>query len=98
MYILRCNDDTLYTGSTNDLEKRFQLHFKGLAANYTKKRLPVELIYHEEYERVDLAFNREKQVQGWSRSKKEALIAGDSDLLHELAVCQNGSHFGNREK
>jgi len=96
MYILKCNDDTYYTGSTNDLEKRILQHTKGLGAKYTKKRLPVELVYYEEYERVDLAFNREKQVQGWSRNKKEALMAGNPDLLHKMAICRNGSHFRNK--
>jgi putative endonuclease len=98
MYILKCCDETLYTGSTNNLNKRLQLHSKGQAANYTKKRLPVELLYCEEFERVDLAFQREKQVQGWSKSKKEALIAGDAELLHELAICQNDSHFQKKQK
>ena len=86
MYILKCNDGTYYTGSTKNLEKRIAEHNNGEGANYTRKRVPVELIYYEEYHRVDLAFQREKQVQGWSRKKKEALISGQHDQLPELAI------------
>ena len=74
MYILECADGSYYTGSTWDIEKRLWEHKQGLGANYTKKRLPVKLVYSEEYERIDDAFYREKQVQGWSRRKKKALI------------------------
>jgi putative endonuclease len=86
MYILQCSDDTYYTGSTKDLERRIEQHQKSEGANYTKKRLPVTLIYYEEYERIDWAFEREKQVQGWSRKKKEALIKGAQELLPNLAI------------
>lgn len=86
MYILLCSDDSYYTGSTIDLEKRIQQHQLGEGANHTKKRLPVKLIYFEEYDRIDLAFYREKQVQGWSRKKNEALINGEFELLPKLAI------------
>jgi putative endonuclease len=85
LYILKCADDSYYTGSTKDLEKRIQQHQKALGANYTKKKLPVELIYYEEYERIDDAFYREKQIQNWSKSKKEALILGENTELPKLA-------------
>ena len=85
MYILKCADDTYYTGSTIDLERRLLQHQKGEGANHTKERLPVELVYYEEYHRIDWAFYREKQVQGWSRKKKEALINGDLKDLPLLA-------------
>ena len=85
MYILLCSDGSYYTGSTNDLERRLAQHQNGEGANHTKKRLPVSLLYYEEYQRIDEAFYREKQVQGWSRKKKEALIEGNLDLLPELA-------------
>ena len=91
MYILRCSDDTYYTGSTKDLQKRLIQHQNGEGANHTKKRLPVELIYCEAFPRVAEAFAREKQVQNWSRKKKEALIDGDESALHFLAICQNES-------
>jgi len=86
MYILKCSDDSYYTGSTNNLELRLLQHQNGEGANHTKKRLPVKLVYFEEFQRVDEAFYREKQVQGWSRKKKEALIAGQYRKLPELSV------------
>lgn len=86
MYILECNDGSYYTGSTNNLELRLEQHQNGEGANHTKKRLPVKLIYYEEFQRVDEAFYREKQVQGWSRNKKEALINGKLELLPKLAI------------
>ena len=85
MYILKFSDGSYYTGSTVNLEIRFHQHQQGEGANYTKKRLPVELIYFEEYSRIDEAFYREKQVQHWSRKKKEALIEGKYSYLPELA-------------
>lgn len=86
MYILECSDGSYYTGSTKDLELRLAQHQAGEGANHTKKRLPVKLVYYEEYQRIDEAFYREKQVQGWSRKKKEALIKGEFDILPELAM------------
>jgi putative endonuclease len=84
-YILECADGTFYTGSTKYLEKRIWQHNNGIGANYTKTRLPVELIYYEEYTRVDKVFYREKQIQGWIRKKKLALIEGKPELLPKLA-------------
>ncbi|NND10348.1 MAG: GIY-YIG nuclease family protein [Flavobacteriaceae bacterium] len=85
MYILLCSDGSYYTGSTKNLEIRINEHQSGHGANYTKKRLPVKLIYYEQYSRIDHAFYREKQVQGWSRKKKEALIQGETRLLPKLS-------------
>lgn len=98
MYILQCCDESYYTGSTNNLELRLAQHQSGEGANHTKKRLPVKLMYFEEYARIDEAFYREKQVQGWSRKKKEALIQGMSEDLHRLAECMNQSHYKNYKK
>ncbi len=81
-----CSDGSYYTGSTTNLELRLQQHQSGEGANHTKKRLPVTLVYYEVYSRIDEAFYREKQVQGWSRKKKEALINGNPELLPQLAV------------
>ena len=86
MYILLCSDESYYTGSTNNLELRLDQHQAGKGANHTRERLPVKLIYYEEYSHIDDAFYREKQVQGWSRIKKEALINGTPELLPELAI------------
>ena len=85
MYILECADGSYYTGSTKYLELRIQQHQAGEGAKYTAKHLPVKLIYYEVFDRIDHAFYREKQIQKWSRIKKEALIKGDMDLLSELA-------------
>ena len=95
MYILRCADGSYYTGSTTDLQRRLLQHQNGEGANYTRKRLPVELVYYEEYDRIDEAFYREKQVQGWSRKKKEALIEGKFEKLHKYAECKNETHYRN---
>jgi len=73
-YILECIDGSFYTGSTVNLAKRIDQHQSGEGANYTSKRIPVILVYYEEYESVAVAFNREKQIQNWSHKKKKALI------------------------
>ena len=93
MYILECADGSYYTGSTKDLERRLWQHQNGLGARHTAKRLPVKLVYCEFYDRVSDAFYREKQVQGWSRKKKQALMAGDTNELHWLAECRNETHY-----
>jgi len=95
MYILKCADGSYYTGSTTNLERRLSQHQLGEGANYTKKRLPVELVYFEEYSRIDEAFYREKQVQGWSRRKKEALIHHMPEALKKYAECMNETHCRN---
>jgi len=95
MYILECADGSYYAGSTTNLERRLAQHQAGEGANHTKKRLPVKLVYYEEFQRIDEAFYREKQVQGWSRKKKEALINNMHEELHELAKCMNESSHLN---
>lgn len=94
-YILECADGSYYTGSTKDLEYRLNQHQAGKGANHTKKRLPVQLVYVEEYDRIDDAFYREKQIQGWSRKKKEALIKGDNSALPVLS--RNYTEYGKPE-
>ena len=84
-YILKCSNGKYYTGSTVNLEKRLEEHNLGEGSNFTRKNLPVKLVYFEEHERIDLAFQREKQIQGWSRKKKEALINYEFEKLQELA-------------
>jgi putative endonuclease len=83
-YILECNDKTYYTGSTLSLKKRLEEHQQGQGANYTSKRLPVSLVYYEEFDRIDDAFYREKQLQNWSHGKKKMLIQGEFTKLSEL--------------
>jgi putative endonuclease len=95
MYILKCADESYYVGSTRNLKRRLAQHQAGEGANHTKKRLPVKLVYFELYPRVYQAFYREKQVQRWSRKKKEALINGRSEELKRLAECMNATHCKN---
>lgn len=89
MYILLCSDDSYYTGSTIDLDRRLIQHQNGEGANHTEKRLPHKLVYFEKFERIDLVFYREKQVQGWTRKKKEALIERHFDRLSDLSKSKN---------
>ncbi|WP_299556803.1 GIY-YIG nuclease family protein [Seonamhaeicola sp.] len=85
LYILQCSDGTYYTGSTRNLEFRINQHNTGLGANYTRKRLPLKLVYYEEFMRIDEAFYREKQIQGWSHRKKKALIERNFHKLKEYS-------------
>ncbi len=93
VYILECSDGSYYTGSTIELEKRINQHQDGKGANHTKKRLPIKLVYVEEYLSIARAFEREKQIQGWSRAKKDALINGEFDSLPNLSECKNDTSF-----
>ena len=74
VYILRCADGSLYTGWTNDLEKRVKTHNAGRGAKYTKTRLPVELVYYEEYEEKGEALSREFSIKKLKKTDKEKLI------------------------
>ena len=76
---------------------RLNQHHSGQGAKYTAKRLPVRLLYFEEFLRIDDAFYREKQLQGWSRKKKLALIESNISNLSKFAECQNNSNFNNIE-
>jgi putative endonuclease len=94
-YILECADKTFYTGFSNNLEGRLQTHIDGIhIESYTYSRRPVKLVYYEEYESVINALEREKQIKGWSRKKKLALIEGRLDDLPKLAK----KVWRNREK
>ena len=85
VYILRCADDSFYVGSTWDLERRVSEHNLGIGAAYTRRRLPVELVWAGDYERVDEAYAMEKRIQGWSRAKRQALIDGRTEDLTPLS-------------
>jgi putative endonuclease len=89
MYILECANGSYYVGSTRNLFKRVAAHQNGKGANYTKKHLPVCLVYFEEFDRIWKAFYREKQIQRWTRDKKSALVRRDIYKLNELATCKN---------
>ena len=81
VYILRCRDDTLYTGITNDLENRLQSHNEKRGARYTRTRLPVTLVYQEEALSRSLASRREAAIKKLTRSKKLKLIA-ENEKVH----------------
>ncbi len=74
LYILRCKDDTLYTGITTDVEKRFQQHNLGKGAKYTRGRGPLTLVYQETCANHSEALKREAYIKGLTRAQKEALI------------------------
>lgn len=78
-YILRCSDDSLYTGYTTDLEKRLQTHNAGRGAKYTKARLPVEMVYHEEYATKEEAMRREAAIKKLTRKQKLELIKNQTN-------------------
>ena len=90
VYLLRCSDGSYYAGSTRDLERRLWQHNEGLGAEYTKRRRPVELAWAAEYDSVAHAFWIEKQIQNWSRAKREALIEGRFDDLPLLSRGRTG--------
>jgi predicted GIY-YIG superfamily endonuclease len=85
VYLLQCADGSYYVGSTYNIEKRLSEHLAETGAAYIRTRLPVKLLYSEEYADVGKAFLRKKQLQGWSRAKREALIAGDFEKLKCLS-------------
>ncbi len=74
VYILECSNKTYYTGSTNNLEKRIELHNSGRGAKYTRDRRPVELVWSKEYKYFKKAFLEEKRIKGLTREQKERLI------------------------
>jgi putative endonuclease len=97
-YILKCADGSFYVGSTRDLGVRFEQHVSGMGSAYTSKRLPVELIWSAEFDRIDDAYLLEKRIQGWSRAKRLALIEGRMDVLPELSSRPRGrSSVGFRD-
>ena len=85
VYILLCSNDEYYVGSTTNLENRLNEHQKGRGCDFTKAHLPVKLVYTEEYPTIEEAYKRERQLHGWSRAKKEALICGDIEKLKQLS-------------
>ena len=86
VYILRCRNGDYYTGSTRtSLEQRIADHNAGRYDGFTKRRRPVELLFAQEFERIEDAVAAERRIKGWSRAKKEALIAGGMERLQALS-------------
>ena len=84
VYILRCADGHFYVGETGNLASRLTLHNEGTASAFTASRRPVAMVYAESYATRDAARKRERQIKGWTRRKKEALLAGDAATLKRL--------------
>ncbi|GAB3699597.1 GIY-YIG nuclease family protein [Mariniluteicoccus flavus] len=89
-YMLECSDGSYYVGSTKDLDGRLSQHASGRGGAYTRKRLPVALVWAEEFERVDDAWAMEHKVQGWTRVKKLALIEGRIGELQGYSARSRG--------
>ena len=85
MYIVQCADGSYYVGHTDNLEGRIQQHQSGTLGRYTKNRRPIRLVYSQDFATRDEAFAAERQVKGWSRMKKAALINGDWEALRRLS-------------
>jgi len=86
VYILRCSDGSYYTGHTDNLEKRISQHTTGaIASCYTFKRRPLELVFSQEFTTRAEALASERQIKGWSRKKKEAMMRGDWMEVSRLA-------------
>ncbi len=86
VYMLRCSDGSYYVGSTRaTLEERVAQHDAGTFAGYTARRRPVTLVFAQEFDQITDAIAAERQLKGWSRAKKEALIRGDYKALPALA-------------
>src|SRR5439155_24112641 len=90
VYILRCSDGSYYVAHTDDLEHRLAEHQRGAIPGYTHKRRPVALVFADEFGSRVEALERERQVKGWSRAKKEALIAGNWTRLRRLTQAFSG--------
>src|SRR3989337_887464 len=86
VYILRCADNSYYTGHTDDLDTRVAQHQSGELEGYTHNRRPIQLVWSECFADREQAFAAERQIKGWSRAKKEALIRGDWDAIQLLSM------------
>jgi predicted GIY-YIG superfamily endonuclease len=93
VYILRCRDGSYYTGHTDNLDKRVAEHQTGLCKGYTASRLPVELVFSQEFSSRTEALAMEQQIKGWSRRKKEAMMRGDWNEVNRLS---RGKHRHER--
>ena len=96
VYILLCADNSYYTGSTRSLEDRIHEHQCGKFKGYTSTRLPVTLVYTQEFQNAENAVKADRHIKNWRRKKKEALINGNFKLLHHLAESTNETNFKNK--
>jgi predicted GIY-YIG superfamily endonuclease len=84
-YLLRCSDGSYYAGHTDNLEGRLWQHQQGVGCEWTKRRRPVQLVWHAEAPTREEALAFERRIKGWTRVKKEALIRGDWEEIGRLA-------------
>ena len=98
VYILRCSDNSLYVGHTEDLEVRLAAHRSRYYSGYTAKRLPVTLIFSDLFPTRDEAFTAERQIKGWSRAKKLAIAKGDWSELSRLSLRHTPQPLGYRPR
>jgi len=84
-YILHCRDGTYYVGHTDDLQRRIAEHQSGTLGGYTSRRRPVIFLWAQDFQTRDEAFAAERKLKGWSRAKKEAMMAGNWVLVSQLA-------------
>ena len=97
VYILKCSDNSYYVGVTNNIVERLNDHNEGLNITaYTYSRRPVELVWSNKFQSELEAIMWEKKLKGWTRKKKEALIAGKYDILKLLAECKNETNYKNK--
>jgi len=94
-YMLHCHGGAYYTGHTDNLEQRIAAHRSGQAAGFTAERLPVELVWSQEFPTRQEAFEAERRIKGWSRAKKMALIRGDWESVSRLAKSKDGPSTGS---
>ena len=97
VYILECADGSYYVGSTTNLETRLAQHNTGYYGGCTAQRRPVELVWSAEFPTEHEAFLRERQIKGWSRAKKEALIRGGWDGLHQIVKQERMKRESNQK-
>ncbi len=95
--MLQCRDRTFYVGVTNSIDRRLAEHQTGIHPEcYTYDRRPVSLVFVAEYRYILDAIDRGKQLKGWSRQKKQALMQEEWSMLHTLSECRNNTHARNR--
>ena len=100
VYILECADGSYYTGSTADIGKRLWEHEQGImSSSYTYNRRPIKLLWtSEETNRYSEALKWERQIKGWSRAKKQALIRNDFDAIHEIVKAERKQREKNKKQ
>lgn len=96
--MLQCSDDSYYAGHTDDIKKRLAEHQAGLGCSYTTKRLPVRIVWLQEFATREEAKDAEAKIKGWGRPKKEALVIGDFASISVLAKKQDWAGHRTRKR